>query len=118
MKLSEIKGERALSVIADLIDPIKELVQDKRFKATINEGTRLDVVKYLLKEHAKTVLTILALINDEDPEKYQPTLIELPKLVLELVSDPDVASLFTSQSQSEQLASSGSVTENTGAVEA
>ncbi len=118
MQLSEIKGERALEVIADLIDPITNLVKDKKFKAIVDSGTQMDVVKFILKEHPKEILFILATINDKDPATYQPTLIELPKMVLDLISDPDVKSLFKSQSQSEQLASSGSVTENIGAVEA
>lgn len=118
MKLSEIRGERALEVIADLIDPIKNLVQDKRFKTVYQTGTQMDVVKFILKEHPKDILTALAIINGEKPEEYQPSVLEVPKMVLDLISDPDVSSLFKSQSQSEQLASSGSVSENTEAAEA
>ena len=118
MKLSDIKGEKALDVIADLIDPITNLVQDKKFKAIVDKGNQKEVVKFILREHPKDILTVLALVNEKDPATFQPTLIELPKMVLDLMSDPDVMSLFKSQSQTEQSAYSGSATENIGAVEA
>lgn len=117
MKLSEIKGERALAVIADLIDPVGEMVQDKGFKAVIDSGDKLAVVKYLLKSHSKNVIKVLALINDEDPETYEPTLIQLPMMVMELFEDPDVMRLFGLRSQNTELASSGSATVNTEANE-
>ena len=107
MKLSEIKGERALEVLADLIDPVAEMVQDEGFKAVARSGSRMDVAKYLLKSHGKNVIKVLALINGEDPTTYEPTLVQLPIMVLELFEDPDVNRLFGLQSQTEQLASSG-----------
>lgn len=118
MKLSEIKGEKALEIIADLIDPVALMVQDKKFKKVVDSGTKVDVVKFLLKEHPKEILLILALINQEDPATYEPTLLSLPKMVMELIEDPAVISLFKSQSQSVVSAPSGFATENTGAVEA
>lgn len=118
MKLSEIKGEKALEIIADLIDPIGVLLRDDIFKAKIQSDDRIGAVKYLLKNHPRDVIEILALINEEDPKTYAPNIIQLPMMLMDLLSDSDVMSLFGSQSQSEQLASSGSVTENIEAVEA
>ena len=118
MKLSDIKGEKALEIIADLIDPISVMVQDKGFKKVVDTGSQLDVVKFLLKNHGKEIIIVLALINEKDPKTYEPSLVELPRLVLDLINDPDIMSLFKSQSQTEQLASSGSVTANIEAVEA
>lgn len=115
MKLSEIKGERALDVIADLIEPVSVMVQDEEFKLIIRSGDKIKVVKYLLKEHKREILQMLALINGEDPETYEPTLIQLPMMVMELFDDPDVMNLFGLQDQSKELASSGPATENTEA---
>ena len=40
MKLSDIKGERALDVLADLIDPVAEIMADKdRGDSAIREGS-------------------------------------------------------------------------------
>jgi len=118
MKLSEIKGERALEVIADLMDPVTEIISDAAFKDAVKNGTKGDAIKYLLKNHQRNVITILALIQGEDPATYEPSLVSLPLLLMDLLNDPDVSSLFGLQSQSTHVASSGSATENTEAKEA
>ena len=117
MKLSEIKGERALDVIADLIDPVGRLLQDDQFKeiAQDKKRPRTDTIKYLLKEHKKTVIEILAVINGEDPKTYEPSLLSLPMMLMDLIDDPDVAILFGLQGQTTELASTGPATESTEA---
>lgn len=117
MKLSEIKGEKALEVLADLIDPIKELLEDDKLKDMRDESNKLDIVKYLLKQHKKEMLTILALISGENPETYEPTILTLPVMVMDFLNDPDVAELFGLQGQPTEQASSGSATENIEATE-
>ena len=117
MKLSEIKGEKALEVVADLIDPVGRLMQDEKFKEYIDSDSKLELIKYLLKNHKKDVLEILALLNGEDPKTYEPTLLSLPKMLMDLLSDPDVMSLFGSQDQNTELASFGPATENIEAKE-
>lgn len=116
LKLSEIKGERALEVIAEIIDPVSELVKDNGFKAVCDTGDRLGIVKYLLKNQGKNVLKILALINDEDPDTYEPTIIQLPKMVLELFEDPDIMELFGLQGRTTVSASTDLATETIEAL--
>ena len=117
MKLSEIKGEHALEVLADIMDPVGEMVKDEGFKNVARSGDRIATVKYLLKSHGKNVIKILALINGEDPKTYEPTLVQLPLMVMELFEDPDVIRLFGLQEQSTVSASSGPATENIEASE-
>ncbi len=111
MKISEIKGEKALEVVADLIDPISAIVADDVFKKLIKEDKKQGI-KHLLKNHPKTVISILAIINGENPDTYEPQLIALPKILLDLFNDPDIMNLFGLQSQNTELASSGSAMEN------
>lgn len=115
MKLSEIKGEKAMEVLADLIDPIKELATDKQFKEKISAGDKLEAIKYLLKNQSKTIVTVLAVINGEDPDKYEPNLLTLPVTLMDFFNDPMVMDLFGLQSQTPEKTSSGSATENTEA---
>lgn len=117
MKLSEIKGERALEVIADLIDPVGVLLQDDQFKqiAQDRERSKADTIKYLLKEHKKEVIEILAVINGADPKTYEPSLLSLPMMLMDMIEDPDVAMLFGLQDRTTESASSGPATENTEA---
>ena len=117
MKLQDIKGERALTVLADLIDPIRELSGDAKFRKMLN-GDKLEAVKYLLKNHTKTIITVLAILDGKNPNTYEPNLLTLPVMLLDFFNDPTVIELFGLQSQTDQSASSGSVTENTEAKKA
>ena len=118
MKLSDIRGEAALDAICDLIDPISEITKDSRLVALIRGRKFLDAVKIGIKEHKKPVLTILAILNQQPPEEFSPSLPEIPAMLLEVLNDPDVAVLFQSQDQSMEETSSGPATENTEANEA
>jgi len=117
MNLSKIKGERAIEVLADLIDPIATISQDMLFRTAI-QTNRLEGIKYLLKNHKTTVLYILAILNEEDPETYQPNLLEIPVMLLDFFNDPTVSQLFGLQDQITEKTSSGPATENTEAPEA
>lgn len=114
MKLSEIKGEKALEVVADLIDPITLILADNEFIELYKSNKpKILVVKKLLKTHQKETLTILALLNDEDPETYKPSIVELPKMLLDIFNDEELKSLFTLQTQKMEGEFSGSATEST-----
>lgn len=96
MKLAEIKGEKALDVLADLMDPVSEIVQDKEVIEQVRGNQRLKAVKTLLKGHKKSVIEIMAYLNEEDPETYQPSILKLPAMILEILNDPDFIELFSS----------------------
>ena len=98
MKLSEIKGERALDVLADLIDPVAEIFGDKEISAALQSGKApAKAIKLALKNHKRAVLDMMAALDGEDPATYQPSLFVLPKRLLDLLNDPEVQQLFSSQ---------------------
>lgn len=101
MKLSDFKGEEALELLADIIEPMFEILGDDKFKDMVRSGTcdQMQMIKYLLKTHKKPILTILALMDKEDPETYEPNVLTIPLKLLELGNDPDIIKLFTSQGQ-------------------
>lgn len=113
MKLSEIKGEQALDVLADLLEPVAEIMSDKKVSTYFQTGSKLKAVKTAIKEHKKAVIEILAVMDGEDPETYQPKVITLPMRFIEFFNDEDFVSLFPSQTQNIET-SSGSATESTG----
>lgn len=103
MKLSDIKGDRVLDVIADIIDPIANIAQDKDVAAmfkreAVPEGmeareffaARMRAgMPTLLKGHKSDIIAILAAIEGVAPEKYAASL-NLAKLftdVMELLTD-------------------------------
>lgn len=113
MKLSDIKGDRTLDVIADLIDPIARIAQDKdvaeMFKRkAVPEG--MEASKFfaermrkgmpaLLKGHKRDVIAILAAIEGVTPKEYTATL-NLAKLftdTMELMTDEAFIGFLSSQ---------------------
>lgn len=121
MKLSDFKGEEALDVLADIIEPLTIMMSSKEVQAlSKKKGTKtIDYIKPIIKNNKKELIQILARLNNQTVDEYtaELSLITLPKQVLELISDPEVQSLFHSQDQSQvtPLASSGLAMENTEA---
>lgn len=120
MKISEIKGEEALDALCDLLDPVTEIMTDTKVTDKLrNKETRIQGIKAMIKLHKSAVITCLAILDGEDPEEYREKvcIMTLPIRLLELFSEPEVLQLFSSQSQNDSSASSGSVTGNTEAKE-
>lgn len=112
MRLSDIKGERTLDVIAEIIEPIAEIASDPKAaelfgRKPLPEGMtarefaleriRSGVPK-LMKDHKKSIIAILAAINGVETEAYAETLgfVKLLKDVSELLTDEVFLGLFTS----------------------
>ncbi len=112
MKLSQIKGDRVIEVIAEIIDPIANIATDKEAselfsRAKLPEGADpkafvLNRIKksvpYLLKAHKADIVTILAAIEGVSYEEYaaQLTIVKLLKDFTELLNDEEFKALFFS----------------------
>lgn len=110
MKLSDIKGDRVLDVVADLIDPIASIAQDveatELFRVakvpdgmTAGEFTIARIKRSLpalLKKHKGEIIYIMATINGVDESEYAEglTIVSLMKDVNDMVSDPAFVQLF------------------------
>ena len=107
MKLGEIKAERAVDVIADLIAPISNIAVDfPNFRITpdykIEGESEQDMavrafkekVPEMLKTHKSDVLSILCTINEKEPEDL--SVVDIIKGIIDLSHDPDFMSLFLS----------------------
>lgn len=118
MKLSDVKGDRTLDVIADLIDPIANIAQDKDIakmfkREKVPEGMEAreffasrmrKSMPALLKGHKDDIISILATIEGVSPEQYTKSL-NLAKIItdfMELVTD-EVFLSFLSSSTSEKV---------------
>lgn len=116
-RLSDFRGVEALDVLADLIEPASEFMTDKEVVLLLRDrSTILSGAALILKKHPKAILRIMARLEEVDPETYNPSLVALPKMVVELFSDPELIDLFTSQGQNEAPTNSGSALANTEAV--
>lgn len=97
MKLSEIKGDRALDVIADLIDPICNIAEDKEAISLFERQKCPDgvtprqfaaqrirkSVPALLRNHKSDVIVIVATLTGVSPEEYAKEL-TIPQLINDL----------------------------------
>ena len=124
MRLSDIKGDRTLEVIAEVIDPICNIAEDDAAmsmfrREKLPEG--MEPKKFLLararkslpvllKKHKGDIIDILAAIEGVSPERYQGAL-----NLVKLLTDEAFAELFIS-AQGET--SCGSAPENTEAPSA
>lgn len=113
MKISDIKGDRVFDVIADIIDPIANIVQDKDVAAMFKREAVPDGMEardffakrmckglpVLLKGHKADIIAIMAAIKGVTPEQYAESL-DFPKLftdTMELVTDNAFLDFLSSQ---------------------
>lgn len=128
MRLSDIRGDRTLDVIADIIDPIANIAEDpeaaelftkKPLPAGMTPRKFLlqrarASVPALLKGHKEDVITILSTIEGTDPEQYagELNLAKLFKDCVELLTDEAFTAFFSSGGSETDGNSSGAVSEN------
>lgn len=128
MKLSDIKGERVFDVIADIIEPVTNIAQDKDITLFKRETTpdgmtaRSFAIKkisknapLLLKRHKHDISTLLAVIKGQTVDEYVASLnmATLSIDLLELLNDQELISFFMSAAQT--TGSSGDASETTEA---
>ena len=107
MRLSEIRGERVFDVIADIIEPACNIIQDKDAAAIFDRTekrpdgmTASDFVigkikrsmPALMRTHKDDLAAILASVNGMDKAEYMENL-TMPKLiqgVYEILTDEDL----------------------------
>lgn len=130
MRLSDIKGDRTLEVIAEIIDPIANIAEDEAASAMFKreklpEGMTANKflmkrarksLPVLLKGHKADIIAILSAIEGISAEEYSGTLnlVKLTKDCIDLLTDEVFMQLFIS-AQSEN--NSGSAQESIEAPE-
>lgn len=124
MKLSDVKGERTLDVIADLIEPVANIASDEEAselfrREKVPEGMEpkqfmverfRSAAPKLLKGHKQDVIKILSTIEGTDPDEYAEGL-NLAKLlndVVELLTDDEFMGFLSSQASGTESAASES----------
>ena len=132
MKLSDIKGDRVLDVIADIIDPIANMVQDKDVAAmfkreAVPEG--MDARDFfaermckglpvLLKGHKADIIAVMAAIEGVTPERYAASL-DFPKLftdIMDLVTDDAFLNFLSSSGTGKGAGAPGSASAHSEAL--
>lgn len=119
MKLSEIHGDEALEVLADLLEPAEAIMTDKEIVDDFKSNKRMSAVKKCIKKHKENVFEILSILNGKTVEetKKETNVLTLPIKLLEILNDKELISLFTSQAQNLVETSSSPAMEDTQAKE-
>ena len=111
MKLSDVKGDRVLDVVADIIEPIANIAEDdaaaslfRREKVPEGETAKSYTIKRLKKGvpalvrgHKADIVAILAAIEGVTPFEYAENLnlLKLIKDFTELLTDEAFLAIFT-----------------------
>lgn len=106
MKLSEIRGERCIDVVADLIAPVSRIAQDPNAKKAFApkkppKGTSAqeyfmqrmaEAIPPLLKDHKEDFIEVMATLEGVTPVEYAESLNmgKLVKDVMTLLTDEEL----------------------------
>lgn len=126
--LTDFKGEAALDLVANIIEPVSVLVADEKVKDMVSgelDGVGIaKLTSYLLKEHKKEILEILAATEGKKPSECEFTLkslfVDVNNLVKMITEDEDMADVrdfFLGAQHVASQNSSGSATETTQETE-
>lgn len=113
MKISELKDERAIYSLGEMIEPLANVMADKEIVDMFRGKKRLKAISELLKKYPEDVMTILAAADGVDRKDYHCNILSLPNKILEIVNDPDVIQLFTFAETKTDDALPASASENT-----
>ena len=114
VKLSDYKGEEAIELWADLLDPISAILTNKEVVQVVRSNkSRLEIAKTILKNNKDEATQILLRI-DPEPIDGINLVMRLMFILAEIGQNEDIKPFFGSAAQDMTgNESSGSVTENT-----
>lgn len=116
-KLSEYQDEEALNLLADLIDPTIEIFGDKEVAVWIRAKIYIKAVQVALRKHPEDVIKMMSLLEGVPREEYHFTLKTLPKMLFDVMRDPELQDFFELQGRMASETPTGSATESTEEVE-
>lgn len=117
-KLSDYKGDEAIELWADLLDPLSEVINDENFQRVVRSGkSKMIIAKEILKNHSKEAMQIMQRI-DPEPVDGLNLILRLIALLADLGSNEEIKGFFGYAEQVKtESESSGSVMENTEGAE-
>lgn len=112
-KLSEYKDEEALDILADLLEPVINIMGDGRIAGYIKEGQKTKAIKTAIKDYKNDVMDMMAILEGKPREEYHCNMLTLPMILLNILNDPVLVDFFSSQAELISEIPSGSATEST-----
>lgn len=112
-KLSDFKDADGILVASKILAVIMEMLSDKRNLAMKEEKNPVQMFSAFMANSPEKMKHIFAILSEKEPDEYHCDGAEALTNMLLLANDPIIISLFTSQSQTGDANSSGSVSEST-----
>lgn len=113
MRLTDYENEEALELLADIMEPAAVIMSDKEIATMVQSGVPAIVIApKILRGHPKEVIEIIASMHREKPDTYKFNAVSLLHDLVDIMNDPELVDLFTSQGQKLQDMNSGSAMEN------
>lgn len=94
-KLSEYKNEEALDLLADLLVPLSNIMTDKKIGGKWKKN-RIEAVSYIIKNHKKSVIEIMARLENTPVKEYECNMVTLPVQILGILNDTELLGFFNS----------------------
>lgn len=108
-KLSDFKDEQGAVVVAKLLPPIFDIIQNAANKEAKGKSP-IDFVSDILANTPSATMKIFAILSETEPDEYHTNAAEILKNVVTLATDDDMMALFGLQRQT--TTSSGSASES------
>ena len=117
-KLSDYKGDEAIELWADLLDPLTKILGDKKVKDVIQSGkSKMEIAKEILKSHKEEAVEIMLRI-DPEPIDGLNIILRLVAILSDIGKNDEIKSFFGyAEAVKTESESFGSATENTEAKE-
>lgn len=95
-KISEYKNKDAVNLLADLLDPVSEIVADPKFSEMANnkDTTKIALIQYIMKAHAESLIKMFAIIDGVPVEEYEINAVEIPTRLVSIFNDTGLANFF------------------------
>ncbi len=117
-RLSDYKGDEAIELWADLLDPISEILTDKEIAFATRQGLApIKIAKLILKNHKTEAADILLRVDPEPLDGFN-FIMRLVNLIAEIGENEEIKSFFGYAAQEKaENGSGGSAMESTEAKE-
>ena len=119
-KLSEFKDDEAMDVLAEIIDPMVNMMKNKEFVLAMRgnrqekiKPNRVEAIKIAITDNRSDVVKIMAVLNETPVKEFHYNLLTLPQMMVEMFNDKELMDFFGYQSEKDSQTPFGSVTENT-----
>lgn len=117
-KILDARGDEALDVLADLLDPVTEIAQDPEISAMMRGGkaTVAQFAAAILKTHKAAVIDIMAVDDGKtaEEERGMVSALTIPARLLKILSAPAVKELLFGSAETETPATGSSPKSGSG----